>query len=68
MDNRFHSRIEASDWALGFGEPAGKLDLERGDLVANMSDPGDDVARQQTNGEFVGVTEDDHVLDPEAER
>ena len=68
MDARLHSRLERGHRAPGLGEPLGQVDFELGDLMRHRSDPGHDVAGQQTQGELVRVVENDDVVRGQAER
>jgi hypothetical protein len=45
-----HSRLESSHRAPGFSEPLSKLDFELCDLMRCGCHPGQDVARQHTQG------------------
>ena len=56
VDAQFHPGLERSHRAPGFDEPLRKVDLELRDLLPDVRDPGEDVARQQAQGEVVRVS------------
>jgi hypothetical protein len=62
VDPRLYSRIESGHWAPSGSELLREVDFERGNLVPSTSDSGDDIARQQTQGELVRALKDDRVV------
>ncbi|HEX4815077.1 MAG TPA: hypothetical protein VFV66_20230 [Nonomuraea sp.] len=68
MDARLHSRVESGHRAPGCGEPLSERDLEPGDLLRGWRHPGEDVTRQQAQGELVRVMKNDRVVDRQTER
>ena len=57
VDARLHPRLESGHGAVGSSEPLSEVDFERCNLLPCMSDPGEDIARQQTQGDLVRVLE-----------
>jgi hypothetical protein len=62
----FHSRLKSSDGTPGLDELLSKLDLELCDLMRYRCHPGQDVTRQQTQGELVRVMKNDRLIDCQA--
>jgi hypothetical protein len=65
---RRRSRLKRSHRAAGLAEPLGKLDLEQRGVLRLRCDSGEDVTRQQADGEVVRVLKNDRVVDRQAKR
>jgi hypothetical protein len=57
-----HSRLNSSHRTTGFDEPLSKLEFERCDLLRYRCHPGQDVTRQQTQGEPVRIMKNDRLI------
>jgi len=68
VDAWLHPRLRSAHRVLGFGEPLSKLDFELCVLPGHGRDPGNDVARHQTEDEPVRVVKNNRVVDAQVER
>jgi hypothetical protein len=69
VDSRLDSRFKRSHRTTGVSEPPSDLDFELcRRLTLHGRDPGNDVTRQQAEGEPIRVVENDRVIGPKAKR
>ena len=63
VDAWLHPRLESSHRARKFGETLCELDFELCDLMRCWGHPGQDVTRQEAQGELVGALKNKRVVD-----
>jgi hypothetical protein len=67
VDPGLDAGLERSHRTPDFGEPLCELDFELSDVLVDVGDSGEAVARQHAHGELVRVVKKDCVVDRQTE-